>query len=90
MKLCNLEAKVSNILQRKTFLVVGTAFLKGEDYSMRGRVLIFDVIEVVPEPGRPETNHKLKLLVKEEVKGAVSAVTAVNGYLCVSIGPKAR
>ena len=57
---------------------------------MKGRVYIFDIIEVVPEPDHPETHLKLKLVAKEEVKGAVTAVTEIGseGFLLVAQGQK--
>lgn len=73
---------------RKQFLAVGTGIFRGEDLPAKGFVYIFDVIEVVPEPGKPETNHKLKLVVKEEVRGAVSSLCDIEGYLLSAQGPK--
>ena len=49
---------------------------------------MYEIIEVVPKPGRPETNHKFKLVKQEEMKGTVSCVTDLNGNLCVAVGPK--
>jgi hypothetical protein len=46
------------------------------------------LIEVVPEPGRPETNSKIKLVKTEELKGPVTNFCAYNGYICVAIGQK--
>ncbi|RUP46454.1 hypothetical protein BC936DRAFT_146934 [Jimgerdemannia flammicorona] len=73
---------------RKAFMAIGTGFNRGEDTAMRGRIYIFDIIEVVPEPDNPQTNHKFKLLHQEDVKGAVTALCAVNGYLVTCVGPK--
>ncbi|RUS19169.1 hypothetical protein BC937DRAFT_87899 [Endogone sp. FLAS-F59071] len=73
---------------RKSFMAIGTGFNRGEDTAMRGRIYIFDIIEVVPEPDNPQTNHKFKLLHQEDVKGAVTALCAVNGYLVTCVGPK--
>ncbi|KAG0206865.1 Cleavage and polyadenylation specificity factor subunit 1 [Mortierella sp. NVP41] len=73
---------------RKKFMAVGTSFIKGEDSTMRGTIYIFDIIDVVPEPDNPQTNHKLKLLYSEEVKGAVTAMAALSGYLLTCVGTK--
>lgn len=83
-----MDVKVSGEIVRKSYIVIGTAFIKGEDVSTRGRVYIYEIIEVVPEPGRPETNHKVKLIKFEEFKGPVTAVCALNGHLSIAIGPK--
>ncbi|KAG0331722.1 Cleavage and polyadenylation specificity factor subunit 1 [Podila humilis] len=73
---------------RKKFIAVGTSFLRGEDSTMRGTIYIFDIIDVVPEPDNPQTDHKLKLLYSEEVKGSVTALAALNGYLLTCVGTK--
>lgn len=76
--------------ERKHLVVVGTAILRGEDLATRGHCYVYDVISVVPEPGRPETNRKLRLIVKEEVKGAVTAVSEIGsqGFLLMAQGQK--
>ncbi|KAF9898896.1 Cleavage and polyadenylation specificity factor subunit 1, partial [Lobosporangium transversale] len=71
---------------RKMFIAVGTSYIKGEDSAMRGTIYIFDIIDVVPEPDNPQTNHKLKLLRTENVKGAVTALAALCGYLLTCVG----
>lgn len=52
------------------------------------KIYIFDIIDVVPEPDNPQTDHKLKLLHSEEVKGAVTAMAALGGYLLTCVGTK--
>ena len=47
---------------RKAYIALGTNYAYNEDVTCRGRVVIFDVIEVVPEPGLPLTKNKLKVL----------------------------
>lgn len=74
--------------ERRKLVAVGTGIFRGEDHSARGGIYVFEVIEVVPEPGKPETNRKLKLVTREEVKGTVSALCGVNGYLLAAQGQK--
>jgi cleavage and polyadenylation specificity factor subunit 1 len=74
--------------ERRQLVAVGTGIFRGEDNSARGGIYVFEVIEVVPEPGKPETNRKLKLVNREEVKGTVSALCGVNGYLLAAQGQK--
>lgn len=52
------------------------------------QIQIFDIIEVVPEPNNPQTNHRYKHLHTEEVKGAVTALCDVIGHLVSCIGSK--
>ncbi|KAL1925408.1 uncharacterized protein VTP21DRAFT_291 [Calcarisporiella thermophila] len=73
---------------RKDFIAVGTGFFRGEDVAMRGCIYVFEIIEVVPEPNNPQTNHKFKQLISEEVRGPVSAICDIKGYLATSLGPK--
>lgn len=53
-------------------------------------MLIFDIIDVVPEKDNPQTNHKLKLLYASEEKSPVSALCDINGYLLAAIGSKVK
>ncbi|KAF7726104.1 Cleavage and polyadenylation specificity factor subunit 1 [Apophysomyces ossiformis] len=75
---------------RKHFMAVGTGYLRGEDTAMRGseKIYLFDIIEVVPEPNNPQTNHRFKHLHTEDVKGAVTALCDVSGHLVSCIGSK--
>ncbi|KAK9246829.1 CPSF A subunit region-domain-containing protein [Lipomyces tetrasporus] len=73
---------------RRQYVAVGTGLFFGEDLPAKGYVYIFEIIEVVPEPGKPENNHKLKLIVKEDARGVVSTLCDVNGYLLAAQGQK--
>lgn len=87
----NVNMEVSeNTHERKDLIVVGTAISKGEDIPARGCIYVFDVVEVVPEPGQPETGRKLKLVGKETVKGAVTALSGIGGqgFVLVAQGQK--
>ncbi|OAP60335.1 hypothetical protein AYL99_05337 [Fonsecaea erecta] len=76
--------------ERKDLIVVGTGLVKGEDVTTRGNLYIFDVVDVVPEPDVPETDLKLKLITREDLRGAVSAITGVGsqGFLLAAQGQK--
>ncbi|XXH05671.1 hypothetical protein Hte_012106 [Hypoxylon texense] len=86
----NLEVSESTN-ERKHLITVGTAVSRGEDLPIRGRVLVYDVVTVIPEPGRPETNKKLKLVANEDIpRGAVTAISEIGtqGLMLVAQGQK--
>ena len=42
----------------------------------------------MPEPGKPETSHKLKLVASEVAKGAVTSLCEVSGDLLIAQAQK--
>ena len=76
--------------ERRSLVCVGTSINRGEDLAAIGHIYVFAVIDVVPDPERPETGKALKLVCKEEVKGAVTALGPVGtqGLLMVAQGQK--
>ena len=77
--------------ERKQLVTIGTAISKGEDLAIKGRIYVYDVVTVVPEPDRPETNKKLKLIAKEDIpRGAVTGISEIGtqGFMLVAQGQK--
>jgi cleavage and polyadenylation specificity factor subunit 1 len=90
IKTLNLEISESTN-ERKQLITVGTAISKGEDLPIKGRIYVFDVVSVVPEPDRPETNKRLKQIAKEDVaRGAITGVSEIGtqGFMLVAQGQK--
>lgn len=88
----SLQLEVSEETKERRMLVaVGSALSKGEDLPTRGRVQVFDIVTVIPEPGKPETNRRLKLIAKEDIpRGGVTALSEVGtqGLMLVAQGQK--
>ena len=82
-----METFCTNIFLRG-FIVMGSNFNYGEDITSRGNIKIFDIIEVVPEPGQPLTKNKIKTVYDKEQKGPITAISAVSGFLVTTVGQK--
>lgn len=90
MRALHLEVSVET-RERRMLLAVGTALSKGEDLPVRGRVRVLDVATVIPEPGKPETNKRLKPVAHEDIpRGSVSALSEIGsqGLMLVAQGQK--
>ncbi|KAI9828908.1 MAG: mRNA cleavage and polyadenylation factor subunit [Phylliscum demangeonii] len=76
--------------EQRSLIAVGTSISTVIDLPAQGAIYIFDVIPVVPDPDRPETNRKLKLIAREEVKGAVTALSeaGTQGFLVAAQAQK--
>ncbi|KAJ3040299.1 Cleavage and polyadenylation specificity factor subunit 1 [Rhizophlyctis rosea] len=83
----NLQSK-QTASGKKMFLAVGTGYVRGEDLATRGRIFVYDIIDVVPDPERPQANHRFKQMYVNEEKGPVTALCNVGGYLVAAIGTK--
>ncbi|KAK2625576.1 hypothetical protein QTJ16_004888 [Diplocarpon rosae] len=87
-----LSLEISEITNdRRQLIAVGTGISKGEDLAIKGRIHVYDVVTVVPEPDRPETNKRLKLIAKEEIaRGAITCISEIGtqGFMLVSQGQK--
>lgn len=80
LKIMTLEVS-EHTHEQKPMVVVGSAAQRGEDMPTKGALTVFDIMDVVPDPERPESGIKLHVVSREETKGAVTALEAFNGGL---------
>ncbi len=83
-----LNLEVSEVTNEKRQMVtVGTAISRGEDLPTKGRIYVYDIVNVVPEPGRPETNKRLKEMAREDIpRGAITRISEIGtqGFMLVA------
>lgn len=73
---------------KREFIVIGTGKVRIEDLAANGSFKVYEIIDVIPEPGKPQTNHKFKEVYKEDTKGSVTAINEICGRFLVSQGQK--
>ncbi|AGO09931.1 AaceriAAL060Wp [[Ashbya] aceris (nom. inval.)] len=79
----------SNTKRKREYLVVGNTFVRDEDIGGTGSFYLYDITEVVPEPGKPDTNYKFKDIFQEDIRGTVSTVCEISGRFMISQSSKA-
>lgn len=78
----------SRTRRKKEYVIVGVAVVGTEDLPPSGSFFVFDITEVVPEPGKPDTNYKLSEVFHEEIRGTVSTVCDVSGRFLINQSQK--
>ncbi|VVD01045.1 unnamed protein product [Leptidea sinapis] len=73
---------------RRGYIAIGTNYNYSEDITSRGRIIMYDIIDVVPEPGQPLTKNRFKEIYAKEQKGPVTAIAQVLGFLISAVGQK--
>lgn len=69
--------------ENETLLAIGTAYVQGEDVAARGRILLFSLGKNTDNP-----QNLVSEVYSKELKGAISALAALQGHLLVASGPK--
>lgn len=88
LKIMSLEVS-ENTHEQELRVVVATAAQRGEDMPAKGTIMVFDIIDVIPEPGVPESDFKMHLVAREEARGAITALAAFpGGFIGTAQGQK--
>jgi cleavage and polyadenylation specificity factor subunit 1 len=69
-------------------IFVGTGIFQNEDVPTLGAWRLIDLINVVPEPDKPEAKHKMKVLSKEVSRGPVLDACGIDGRFGVIQGQR--
>ncbi|KAL1303688.1 hypothetical protein AAFC00_007041 [Neodothiora populina] len=81
--------EISEVTHKHKLLVaVGTISERGENYAARGALYTLDVVDVVPEPDKPETGKKLHQRGREDTKGGITAIMGIAGLVGTAQGQK--
>lgn len=78
----------SRTRRKKELVVAGVTVIGTEDLPPSGSFIVFDITEVVPEPGKPDTNFKLSEVFQEEIRGTVSTVCEISGRFLINQSQK--
>lgn len=74
--------------KKREYIVAGITFIGTEDLPSTGAFHIYDLTEVIPEPGKPDTNFKLKEIFKEDIRGSVNSVCDISGRFLINQSQK--
>ncbi|XP_072956433.1 probable cleavage and polyadenylation specificity factor subunit 1 isoform X1 [Typha angustifolia] len=69
--------------ENDTLMAIGTAYVQGEDVAARGRVLLYTFVK-----NAEISQNLVSEVYSKELKGAVSALAALQGHLLIASGPK--
>lgn len=78
----------SKTRRKREYLIVGVAGVGTEDLPPSGSLSVYDITEVVPEPGKPDTNFKLSKIFHEVIRGLVSTVCEISGRFLINQSQK--
>lgn len=80
--ICDMKLIIDN------YLFVCTSFPEGEDKAVKGRVIVYLLIDIVPDPVYPHIYKKLKLISTETFKNACTKCEELRGLLALCVGTR--
>lgn len=80
---------ISNKSKRqREFLIIGLGKYRLEDLTVYGVFKLYDIIDINPDPLKPDINFKFKEISNELIKGAVTKICEISGRFLISQGQK--
>lgn len=74
--------------QHRLLVALGTISQRAENYAAKGCIYTLEIIDVVPEPGQPETGKKFRVFGREETKSGITALIGIAGLVGTAQGQK--
>ncbi|KAM0680864.1 mRNA cleavage and polyadenylation factor subunit [Glugoides intestinalis] len=71
-----------------SFLVICTSFPEGEDKMTSGKLHVFSLVNIVPDPKNPHITKKLKPICTESFKNPCICCAEVRSHIAVCIGTR--
>lgn len=71
-----------------SFLVICTSFPEGEDKMTGGKLHVFSLVNIVPDPNNPHITKKLKPICTESFKNPCICCAEVRSHIAVCIGTR--
>lgn len=72
----------------KNFLVICTSFPEGENTLAKGKLTVYSLVNIVPDPMNPHITKKLKLICSETFKNACLWCEEIRSLIAVCIGTR--
>ncbi|QOU18356.1 hypothetical protein BRETT_000082 [Brettanomyces bruxellensis] len=63
----------------KNYVIVGSGKYRVEDLATKGSWMVYEIIDVVPDPNHPEAKNRLKLIKSESSRGSILGSCNISG-----------
>lgn len=73
---------------KNNFIVICVTKVEGEDKHSRGRIIVFELIDIIVDKANVHKDKKLKVLASENIKGCITKCDEIKGNLIVALGIK--
>ena len=67
----------------RNYVIVGSGKYRVEDLATKGSWMVYEIIDVVPDPNQPEAKNRLKLVKSESSKGSILGSCNISGRFSI-------